>query len=87
MDFLANSGVRACEWAGIVLQAPSRKVVVSGNKCGDPCSVTQSYGIQINSGADEFAVTGNVLFNNCKGGLRNDAGAGSSKVVANNAVS
>ena len=23
MDFLANSGVRECEWAGIVLQAPS----------------------------------------------------------------
>jgi hypothetical protein len=85
MDFLANSGERAGDWAGIVLEAPSRMVAVYGNKCGDPGNVTQSYGIQINSGADQFAVTGNVLFNNTKGGLLNGAGTGRSKVVANNA--
>jgi hypothetical protein len=85
MDFLANSGVQSGAWAGIVLEASSRMVAVCGNKCGDPGNVTQSYGIQINSGADQFAVTGNVLFNNSKGGVLTGAGTGRSKVVANNA--
>ncbi len=85
MDFLANSGIRRGDWAGIVLEGSSRMVAVCGNKSGDPGTVTQSYGIQINTGADQFAVTGNVLFNNVKGGLLNGAGTGPSRVVAANA--
>lgn len=86
MDFLANSGIEAGLWAGIVLEDSSRMVTVSGNKCGDPHNVTQSFGIQINTRADQFAVTGNVLFHNVKGGLLNGAGTGPSKVAAFNAT-
>ena len=60
-------------------------VSLSGNKCGDPGNRTQSFGIQINGGADQFVVTGNVLFNNLHPGVLNGAGQGPSKVVENNA--
>lgn len=86
MDILANSGIKAHEWAGIVLEGSSRMVNLCGNKCGDPDNVTQSYGIQINSNADQFAVTGNVLFHNKHPGVLNGAGTGTSKVVFHNAT-
>ena len=85
MDFLANSGVAQGAWAGIVLEAQSRMVTITGNRCGDPDNRTQSYGIQINSGADQFAVTGNALFNNVNRGVLNGAGTGPSRIVENNA--
>ena len=42
MDFLANSGVAQGAWAGIVLEAQSRMVTITGNRCGDPDNRTQS---------------------------------------------
>ena len=70
----------------MVLEGTSRMVTVAGNKCGDPVNPGwQSYGIQIDGGADQFAVTGNVLFHNDKGGLLNGAGKGPSRVEESNA--
>jgi len=91
MEFLSNSaapsGGSPGAWAGLVLEGTSRMVTLFGNQSGDPVNPTwQSYGIQINSGADQFAITGNVLFNNAHGALLNDAGSGATRVVANNAM-
>ena len=86
MDFLANSGIAPGAWAGIVLEAQSRMVTITGNRCGDCANQTQSYGIQINAGADQFAVTGNALFHNLNPGILNGAGKGPSRIAENNAT-
>jgi hypothetical protein len=66
----------------------SRMVTVFGNKIGglqDPG--LQPYPIEVQAGANQFAIVGNVLFNNANDSVHNLSGTRVSKVIANNACS
>lgn len=98
MDIISNSiGVTGtptnpCQvptstWPGITLEPTSRMTVINGNKLGGLTNpVSQRWGVMIATGADQFAVVGNVAFNNWCGGISNASGLGTTKVVGNNAV-
>lgn len=89
MDVVCNSnpsqGGIAGAWSGIILENASRMVTLTGNKSGCPGAASnQKYGIQVNSGADQYAITGNAVENNSLGGISAASGT-PSKMVANNA--
>jgi hypothetical protein len=72
-------------YPGILIGGQSRGVVVTGCRSGEAASANfQRHGIQMDTGADEFCVTGNVFTNNATGGILNGAGTGASKLIASN---
>jgi hypothetical protein len=72
-------------YPGILIGGTSRGVSVTGCRSGElATSSFQRHGCQIDVGADEFCVTGNVFTNNASGGILNCAGTSASKLVANN---
>jgi hypothetical protein len=89
MNFLFNSsdefgGARGV-YPGILVGGTSRGVVISGCRSGDADSWNfQRNGLQIDTGADEFVVTGNNFRNNVNPGVLNGAGTGTAKLVTNN---
>lgn len=90
MDIVCNSnhdqGGTAGVWPGIVLESTTRMATVTGNKSGCPAAPSyQKYGIQANTGADQYTITTNALENNSLGGFNGTSGT-ASKVVANNAL-
>ena len=60
-------------------------VTVAGNKAGSPANPSwQKYGIQVMSGADQYAITGNVVVKyNAFSGISGTSGT-TSQVIANN---
>ncbi len=71
---------------GIIIGSQARMTAVTGNKIGglsDPLS--QKYGIVITSTTDQFAIVGNVIFNNATAAISNPTSAASSRIVASNA--
>lgn len=82
-----GNGVKAANtYAGILVPAGLKGAVIQGCFAGTDAGGggTQKYGINIVGGADDFAVTGNILRGNGTAGLFNGAGTGPSKIVANN---
>jgi hypothetical protein len=91
VDVISNSsgcgGIGRGTISAVRLLQDSRMVTVLGNKIGglqDPG--LQPYPIEVESGAAQFAIIGNVLFNNANNSVHNLTGGTSvSKVIANNA--
>lgn len=79
-------GGTAGAWPGIAIESSARSILVTGANCGSVTNPTfHSYGVQINAGADDYAVTGNQ----CKytvGGIYHGNSASNSRVVANNVL-
>jgi hypothetical protein len=89
MHFHANSspefGGEKNAYPGILLGKLSRDVIVTGCHAGRLSSRDfQSSGCQIEDTADGFVITGNDFRHNVAPGLKNSAGIGPGKVVANN---
>lgn len=85
MDIHTNSGMSVNTFDGLRIYGQARMISVIGNKVGDPANPRQISGITIQTGADQFAIVGNLCFYNYSP-INNYAGTGPSKVVANNAV-
>jgi hypothetical protein len=89
MQFLFNSsdefGGAKGAYPGILVGGTSRGVVISGCRSGDAATSNyQSYGCQVDTGADDFVITGNNFRNNIFSGVNNGAGSGATKLLANN---
>lgn len=89
MHFHANSspefGGAKNVHPGIHLTSTARDVMVTGCRSGRAQSPDfQSCGCQIDEFADGFVITGNDFRYNAGPGVKNDAGEGPSKVIANN---
>lgn len=89
MDIFCNStpagGGVAGAWSGLSLESSTRVATVTGNKIGCPHDPSwQKYGVQVNSGADQYVITSNALENNSLGGISGASGT-ASKIIANNA--
>lgn len=72
VDVVCNSnpgqGGTAGTWSGIALESTSRTITLTGNKSGCPGAPSlQKFGIEVNNGADQYAITGNALGNNALG--------------------
>jgi hypothetical protein len=89
MQFLFNSsdqfgGARGV-YPGILVGFTSRGVSVTGCRSGDAAtSDYQSFGCQVDTGADDFVITGNNFRNNLNPGVNNGAGTGATKLIVNN---
>jgi hypothetical protein len=87
--FLFNSsdqfgGARGV-YPGILIGGTSLGVVVTGCRSGEAATANyQRHGCQIDTGADDFVVTGNNFRNNVNAGVLNGAGTGATRLVANN---
>jgi len=89
MNFLLNSsnqfGGALGVYPGILVGGSSRGTVVTGCRSGSADNPAfQSWGCQVDTGADDFVVTGNNLRNNVNSGVINGAGTGPTRLVANN---
>ena len=89
MQFLSNSsdefgGARGT-CPGVIVGFSSRGVSVTGCRSGEAATADyQSYGCQVDTGADDFVITGNNFRNNVNPGVNNGAGTGPTKLIANN---
>ena len=88
-QFLFNSsdefGGSKGAYPGIIVGFSSKGVTVTGCRSGDAATWNyQSYGCQVDIGADDFVIIGNNFRNNINGGVNNGAGSGSTKLVAYN---
>jgi hypothetical protein len=89
MQFLFNSsdefGGSKGNYPGIILGFSSKGVTVTGCRSGDASTWNyQSYGCQVDTGADDFVITGNNFRNNINFGVKNGAGVGPTKLIVNN---
>jgi len=89
MQFLFNSsdefGGAKGAYPGIIVGFSSKGVTVTGCRSGDAATSNyQSYGCQVDTGADDFVITGNNFRNNINAGVNNGAGTGPTKLVATN---
>jgi len=84
MHFNSNSAGGPNRYPGILLGHSSRDVTVTGCRSGaDTTAGWQSSGCQIDTRADGFVIVGNDFRHNLLG-VNNGAGAGPSRLVANN---
>lgn len=83
---VVGNNTSATGGSGVVLFAGVPGVRVEGNLVTNSWGTggSQNYGIWIRAGADNFIVTGNDARGNQGANLQNDAGAGPTKIVANN---
>ena len=59
--------------------------LLTGCRSGDAATSNyQSFGCQVDTGADDFVITGNNFRNNINAGVNNGAGTGPTKLVATN---
>jgi hypothetical protein len=80
-----NSGGIAGAWSGLVVEPSARLLTITSNKAASPDNPGwQKYGIEVRSGADQYAITGNVVRFNAAPGIAGASGT-SSQVIANNA--
>jgi hypothetical protein len=86
MQFLSNSSGAKGAYPGIIVGFSSKGVTVTGCRSGDAATSNyQSYGCQVDTGADDFVITGNNFRNNINAGVNYGVGIiGPTKLVANN---
>jgi Pectate lyase superfamily protein len=87
MNFLFNAGARRNDVngpAGLEILHTARQVTITGNTIGDTAS-SHNFGIKVESGADHYAIVGNIAISNSFGGIRNSPGpaVGLREVVGN----
>jgi hypothetical protein len=89
MHFHANSseefGGKHGAFPGILIGKNARDVMVTGCRAGRETERDwQSYGCLVEQRADGLVITGNDFRHNAQGGIKNEAGEGPAKVIANN---
>jgi hypothetical protein len=85
MNFLWNSAPQPGAFPGILVGGTSRGTAVTGCRSGDAANPGfQRNGCQVDTGADDFVITGNNFRNNLNPGVLNGAGTGPSRLIANN---
>lgn len=85
MNFLWNSAPQPGAFPGILVGGTSRGTAVTGCRSGDAANPGfQRNGCQVDTGADDFVITGNNFRNNLNPGVLNGAGTGPTRLIANN---